>query len=92
VALVFAKKIVLVLVVVIVLGVVALGNAVAKCLPAPPGGTRPIVAWHEYAFSVGHPCGPKGMPRRGYRTQPRVSTLGIPIDEWLALKGREDTG
>jgi hypothetical protein len=28
------------------------------------------------------------MPRRGYRTQPRVSTLGTQ-NKWFALKGRE---
>ena len=29
------------------------------------------------------------MPRRGYRTQPRVSTLGIIHQERRALKGRQ---
>ena len=29
------------------------------------------------------------MPRRGYRTQPRVSTLGIVHQERRALKGRQ---
>ena len=31
----------------------------------------------------------KGLPRRGYRTQPRVSTLGIFKNKRFALKGRE---
>jgi hypothetical protein len=29
------------------------------------------------------------MPQRGYRTQPRVSTLGTTIPERRALKGRQ---
>ena len=29
------------------------------------------------------------MPRRGYRTQPRVSTLGIVHQERRAMKGRQ---
>jgi hypothetical protein len=39
--------------------------------------------------SVERRCGPKGMPRRGHRTQPRVSTLGPTTPERRALKGRQ---
>ena len=42
-----------------------------------------------YLFFTINPCGPKGMHRRGYRAQPRVSTLGPTTPERRALKGRQ---
>ena len=45
------------------------------------------VARHE--VPVIRKIGPCSVPRRGYRTQPRVSTLGIVDQERRALKGRQ---
>jgi hypothetical protein len=39
--------------------------------------------------SSDHSYGPKGMPQRGDRTQPRVLTLGTEDPERSALKGRQ---
>jgi hypothetical protein len=52
---------------------------------------KSVVNIREVIFRLG-PQWSEGLPRRGYTTQPRVSTLGTLKNKGFALKGREMRG